>query len=53
MDSFKPKLLVHGHIHLYDRNEPYVHHYKGTTIVNAYGHKVIHYDPKSHNFTLP
>ena len=41
MDKFKPKYLLHGHIHLYSLNEDRVSRYKDTTVINAYNHYVI------------
>ena len=38
---FKPLYMVHGHIHLYDLNEPRISIYDKTIVVNAYGHYVI------------
>ncbi len=38
---FKPRFLVHGHVHLYDRNAAREAQYAATTIVNAYDHAVI------------
>ena len=52
MDDFKPRLLVHGHIHLYDRNAPSTNMYKDTTIVNAYGYKIIEIDEASPKITI-
>jgi len=41
MKLFKPKYLVHGHIHLYDLNDIRATKWNDTTIVNAYNHYVI------------
>lgn len=41
MDTFKPRYLIHGHIHLYDLNARRVAHYKQTTIINVFGHYVL------------
>jgi uncharacterized protein len=41
MRTFKPRYLVHGHVHLYDRNADREAHYMSTAIVNAYDHTVI------------
>jgi len=41
MRTFKPRFLVHGHVHLYDRNAAREARYASTTIVNAYDHVVI------------
>ena len=39
--AFKPKYLVHGHIHLYDLSEVRTTNYHGTLIINAYSHYII------------
>jgi Icc-related predicted phosphoesterase len=41
MRVFKPKYLIHGHIHLYNRNEKRMWLYHTTTIINAYNHCII------------
>ena len=41
MDIFKPKYLIHGHIHLYDLNANRRTRYKDTVVINAYDHCVI------------
>jgi hypothetical protein len=41
MRAFKPKYLVHGHIHLYDIRTPRKTKYGCTAVVNAFGHTVI------------
>lgn len=46
MRTFKPRWLVHGHIHLYDSSEEKVSHYGETTVINAYGFHVI--DTEAH-----
>jgi len=38
---FKPKYLVHGHIHLYDQNASRQSNFGESTVVNAYNHTVI------------
>jgi len=45
MRTFKPRYLVHGHVHLYDRNAAREARYGSTTIVNAYDHVVIELEP--------
>jgi Icc-related predicted phosphoesterase len=39
--TFKPKYLIHGHIHLYSLSDVRVTEYEGTRVINAYGHYVI------------
>jgi len=41
MKTFKPKFLVHGHIHLYDLSAVRLTKWDNTTVINAYGHYVI------------
>lgn len=46
MRVFKPKYLIHGHIHLYDINTKRVERYYQTDVVNAYDHCVIEIEVK-------
>lgn len=41
MQRFKPRYLIHGHVHLYDLNELRESRYKDTQIVNAYEHTIV------------
>lgn len=41
MRTFKPRFLIHGHVHLYDINAKRVTLYFSTQVVNAYEHIVI------------
>ena len=41
MRTFKPRFLIHGHIHLYDANSPRATVHLETKVVNAYDHVVI------------
>jgi Icc-related predicted phosphoesterase len=41
MRVFKPKYLIHGHIHLYDYSEVRSTEYKKTLVINAYSHYII------------
>ncbi len=43
--KFKPALLIHGHIHLYDLATPRTTISEKTTVVNAYSHIVIEFNP--------
>ncbi len=36
MDTYKPKYLLHGHVHLFDENAPRITDYKGTKVINIY-----------------
>ncbi len=42
MKKFKPRYLIHGHVHLWDRNQPRVSRFHETTVVNAYDHVIVH-----------
>ncbi|MDR2102811.1 MAG: metallophosphoesterase [Treponema sp.] len=44
---FKPKYLVHGHIHLYDLSDVRLTRYENTLVVNAYSHYVIDTEEKN------
>jgi Icc-related predicted phosphoesterase len=41
MKMFKPRYLVHGHIHLYDLSDIRRTRYLKTEVINAYGHYII------------
>jgi uncharacterized protein len=41
MRTFKPRWLVHGHIHLYDLGDVRISSYGETTVVNAFGHWIL------------
>ena len=41
MKFFKPKYLVHGHVHLYDTSQARTTQYLDTLVINAYGYYVI------------
>jgi hypothetical protein len=41
MRVFKPRYLVHGHVHLYSNEQLRTTRYHQTTVVNAYEHSVI------------
>jgi uncharacterized protein len=41
MRTFKPKYLVHGHVHLYDPSDERATRFESTVVFNAYGHYII------------
>jgi Icc-related predicted phosphoesterase len=41
MRTFKPRYLVHGHVHLYDPNEIRTTRFHDTIVLNAYSHHII------------
>lgn len=45
MRVFKPRYLLHGHIHLYDLNAPRITRYEETEVINVYDHFVLEYEP--------
>ena len=46
MRTFKPRYLLHGHIHLYDLNAERIGFYDKTTVINVYDHYVLDMDLK-------
>jgi Icc-related predicted phosphoesterase len=47
MKTFKPRYLIHGHIHLYDLSELRVTKYHETMVINAYSHYLIDTEEKN------
>jgi hypothetical protein len=41
MRRFKPKYLIHGHIHLYSQNAARKSRYMDTTVINAFKHYIL------------
>ncbi len=41
IDHYQPRYLIHGHMHVYDNREPRVTQRGKTTIVNAYGYRIL------------
>ena len=48
MRRFKPRFLLHGHIHLYDYNAKRTHHYHRTTVINVYDHYILEIEQSNH-----
>jgi Icc-related predicted phosphoesterase len=44
MDRFKPRYLIHGHIHIYGPSEPVDTVYGDTHVMNAYGYRTFEID---------
>ena len=42
---FRPRLMIHGHQHVYNRNEPTETDHDGTRIINTYGYRVLELTP--------
>lgn len=49
MRVFKPRFLLHGHIHLYDLNAKRLTVYHKTTVINVYDHYVLKVDNQETN----
>ncbi len=43
MHRFKPKYLLHGHIHLYDMQDIRVSRFEETTVINVYSHYILEF----------
>lgn len=41
MQKFKPKYLLHGHIHIYGTKNDWITEIDGTKVINAYGYRII------------
>jgi len=44
---FRPKYMIHGHIHLYSKNENRIDKYLDTQVVNAYDHYILDIEGKT------
>ena len=42
--KFKPRYFLHGHIHLYDLQEPRVTVYENTTVINVFSNYLLEFD---------
>lgn len=49
MDVFQPRLLLHGHSHVYRGDTVTSSRYKHTQIVNVYPYRVIEWEPQAHD----
>lgn len=45
MRRFRPRYLLHGHIHIYAHNRPRVTQYEDTTVINVYPYQILHIEP--------
>ncbi len=41
IENYKPKYLIHGHIHYYGCNNEWLTEVNGTKVINAYGYQII------------
>jgi Icc-related predicted phosphoesterase len=44
MERFRPRYLLHGHVHVYSPNDIVESVYQDTTVLNAYGYRVLEID---------
>jgi Icc-related predicted phosphoesterase len=44
MDRFRPRYLIHGHVHVYHPNEPTESVYRDTRVINTYGYRTLEID---------
>jgi uncharacterized protein len=43
---FRPRLMIHGHQHIYNRNDTTETDYNGTRIINTFGYRVLELAPR-------
>jgi uncharacterized protein len=41
IEKFKPRYLIHGHIHIYGTKNEWITDINGTKVINAYGYRII------------
>jgi len=44
MARFRPRYLIHGHVHVYSPNEPVETVFGETTVINTYGYRILDID---------
>jgi hypothetical protein len=47
MDRFRPRYLIHGHVHVYSPKETIETVVGDTTVLNAYGYRVLEIDEEA------
>jgi Icc-related predicted phosphoesterase len=47
MDRFRPRYLIHGHVHVYSPHQKTESVYADTTVLNAYGYRTLEIDEES------
>ena len=52
MNHYRPRYLIHGHIHLYNPSDTRVTRYGATMVLNAYGFQVLEIDPYNPRMNL-
>lgn len=46
LSKFKPRFMIHGHIHLYDIQDIRVSQFEETTVINAFSHYILDFNTK-------
>ena len=46
LNKFKPRYLIHGHIHLFDLKNVRERHHRETTVINAYDHILLDWEDR-------
>jgi Icc-related predicted phosphoesterase len=47
MDRFRPRYLIHGHVHVYNPSEATESVYQDTRVINTYGYRTLEIDGES------
>lgn len=47
LTHWRPPYHVHGHIHLYDRTQPYRQHFGDTDVINVFPYRLLELEPAS------
>lgn len=47
MDRFRPRYLIHGHVHVYNPLDVTETVYRNTTVINTYGHRILEIDEET------
>lgn len=53
MSLFKPRFLLHGHVHLYRQDIPRVTPYEDTTVINVYPYRILDTEDPTASLTPP
>ena len=47
MERFRPRYLIHGHVHVYNPRETIETVYRDTTVNNTYGYRTLEIDEET------
>ena len=45
LERWQPRYHVHGHVHLYDRSQPYTQHFAGAEVINVFPYRLLELEP--------